>query len=85
MKPALRKLHDRLNVVGDAHKPVKPTIVAFRYTEGLLFENRIFPDFEAIHAAYPGKYDRNPIGVELTVMDGRTGLDATQSWVEVNA
>jgi hypothetical protein len=85
MKPALRKMKDRLDTVAEAREPLKPTIVAFRYTEGLLFENRIFPDFESIHAEYPGKYDRNPIGVELTVMDGRTGLDATHSWVEVNA
>ena len=71
MKPSLRKLHDRLNVVGDARKPVLPTIVAFRQIEGLLFEDRIFPDFESIHAEYPGKYDRDPIGVEIYTVDAR--------------
>ena len=82
MKPALRKMHDRLDLVGESREPLKPTIVAIRYREGLLFEGRIWPDFESIHSEYPGKFDRYHIGVEVKVVDGRHGHDATPSWME---
>lgn len=85
MKATLRKMRDRLDLVADSLEPVKPTIVAMRYREGLLFEGRIWPDFESIHAEYPGKFDRYHIGVEVQVVDGRTGQDATPSWSEVTA
>lgn len=85
MKAALRKMRDRLDLVAEAREPFKPTIVAMRYREGLLFEGRIWPDFESIHAEYPGRFDRYHIGVEVQVVDGRTGHDATPSWQEVTA
>jgi len=80
MKPFLRKLRSRADALVQALEPVKPSIVAMRYLEGLVFQDKVYPDFESIHAAFPGKYHRDPIGVEVWVVDGRTGQDATPSW-----
>lgn len=80
MKPALRKMKSRLANIGEAMTPAKPTVVAMRYREGLVFQGKVYPDFEAIHAEFPGKYHRDPIGVEVHVVDGRTGDPAPPSW-----
>ncbi len=80
MKATLRKLRSRANALADALEPIKPSIVAMRYREGLVFQGKVYPDFEAIHAEFPGKYHRDPIGVEVHVVDGRTGDPAPPSW-----
>lgn len=77
MKPALRKMKSRIENMAQALEPLRPTIVALRKDEGLLFEGRIWPDFESIHREYPGKFDRYYDGVEIHTVDGRLTPEVT--------
>ena len=81
MKPALRKMKDRLDMVVSSREPLKPTCVGWLRPGGLIeFEGRLWKGYAAIHKFYPGRFDLYHEGVTLTVQDPKTGKGGPKEW-----
>jgi hypothetical protein len=81
MKPALRKLHNRIESMAEALEPIKPTIVGVSRPGGLIeFKDKLWKSLEQIHEAYPGQYGYDPEGCVVVVVNGSTGEEGPAPW-----